>query len=172
MKKVTILVFILPFLLTITSLAGTEKVTSKNNDYGGVTKETTYSENDVEYKEGMLINTTHYDSKGNVVKYEQIATLSHAVEEGVLKFTIYMKNKKRTKIEAYSTEAFASQTGYHKMVGYFDNKERLLRREYYMTKDSLPAQFGVHKSIVYYDEKGRKTKTDYVDKQGQIVMTE
>jgi hypothetical protein len=45
------------------------------------------------------------------------------------------------------------------MVSYFDNNDRLEKREYYLNEDTVAGKLGVYKRVVHYDSKG---KIDYV----------
>ncbi len=171
MKKICYLTLVLFFCLHVPAFAKTEKIISKDNEYGGVTKEITYSDGDDKYQKGIKRIIISQDSKGEIKRLEVYANESHSAKEGWYKTVTYYWERSRIS-EAYSTDADSAKYGFYKMVAYFDSNNRLDKREYYLKEDSLAATFGVHKRVVYYDSNGRETHVEDFDKFGSLLKIE
>jgi uncharacterized protein YxeA len=149
--------------------AATEELISKDNEYGGVTKQITFSVEDTNFKRGIYRLIASYDRDGTKKKMEVYATPSRSSEEGWYKRVIYYWGRKRVS-EAYSTDSDSAKYGFFKMVSYFDSNNKLDRREYYLNEDSLAAKSGVYKRVVYYDKSGRETNVEDLDRLGNVVL--
>ena len=171
MKRIGIFTLVLSLYVCATALAGKEAVIFKDNEYGGVTKQITYSENDASFKKGMQKIVASYDNQGNKKKMEVYATKSHAEKTGWYKKVIYYWGRKKVS-EAYSTDSDSVKYGFHKMVSYLDDNNRLEKREYFLNKDSLAARLGVYKRVVYYDDNEKATHVEDLDIQGNTVVVE
>ena len=158
MRKIISFVILLFLATQGTAAAEAERVIFDNNEYGGVTKEIIYSEDDANFKKGMYIVIASYDKDGNKKKMEVYATGSYSEKKGWYKKVIYYWGRKKIS-EAYSTDADSTKYGFSRMVSYFDNNDRLEKREYYLNEDSVAGKLGVYKRVVHYDSKG---KIDYV----------
>jgi uncharacterized protein YxeA len=156
----TIVSFVILLLLATqgTAAAEAERILFDNNEYGGVTKEIIYSEDDTTFKKGMYKVIASYDKDGNKKKMEVYATGDHSEKKGWHKKVIYYWGRKKIS-EAYSTDADSTKYGFSRMVSYFDNNDRLEKREYYLNEDTVAGKLGVYKRVVHYDSKG---KIDYV----------
>jgi len=158
MRKIITLVILL-FLTTQGSAAAeAERIMFDNNEYGGVTKEIIYSEDDATFKKGMYKVIASYDKDGDKKKMEVYATADHSEKTGWRKKVIYYWGRKKIS-EAYSTDVDSRKYGFSRMVSYFDNNDRLEKREYYLNEDTVAGKLGVYKRVVHYDSKG---KIDYV----------
>jgi hypothetical protein len=89
---------------------------------------------------------------------EVYATGGYSGKKGWYKKVIYYWGRKKIS-EAYSTDADSTKYGFSRMVSYFDNNDRLEKREYYLNEDTVAGKLGVYKRVVHYDSKG---KIDYV----------
>ena len=158
MRKIVSFVILLCLATYGTAAAEAEKVVFDNNEYGGVTKEITYSEEDTNFKKGMHKVIASYDKDGNKKKMEVYATGGHSEKKGWYKKVIYYWGRKKIS-EAYSTDADSTKYGFSRMVSYFDNNDRLEKREYFLNEDTVAGKLGVYKRVVHYDSKG---KIDYV----------
>ena len=171
MRKIVSFVILL-FLATYgTAAAEAEKVVFDNNEYGGVTKEIIYSEEDTNFKKGMHKVIASYDRDGNKKKMEVYATGGHSEKKGWYKKVIYYWGRKKIS-EAYSTDADSTKYGFSRMVSYFDNNDRLEKREYYLNEDTVAGKLGVYKRVVHYDSKGKIDYVQDLDKLGNPVLIE
>ena len=171
MRKIVSFVTLL-FLATYgTAAAEAEKVVFDNNEYGGVTKEIIYSEDDTNFKKGMQKVIASYDRDGNKKKMEVYATGGHSEKKGWYKKVIYYWGRKKIS-EAYSTDADSTKYGFSRMVSYFDNNDRLEKREYYLNEDTVAGKLGVYKRVVHYDSKGKIDYVQDLDKLGNPVLIE
>lgn len=171
MKRNGILAVLLSLYVCATALAGEETEIFKDNEYGGVTKQITYSENDANFNKGMQKIVASYDKHGNKKKMEVYATKSHAKKAGWYKKVIYYWGRKKVS-EAYSTDSDSTKYGFYKMVSYLDDNNRLEKREYFLNEDSLAAKLGVYKRVVHYDDNEKATHVEDLDIQGNIVVLE
>ena len=171
MKTVAILAMLLSLTVGAVALAGNEEVIFENNEYGGVTKQITYSENDASFNQGMRKIVASYDNQGNKKKMEVYATKDHSEKTGWYKKVIYYWGRKKVS-EAYSTDSDSAKYGFYKMVSYLDAGNRLERREYFLNEESLAAKLGVYKRVVHYDDNEKITRVEDLDIQGNIVLIE
>jgi len=171
MKRIGILAVLLSLYVGATALAGEETEIFENNEYGGITKQITYSENDANFNKGMQKIVASYDNQGNKKKMEVYATKSHAEKAGWYKKVIYYWGRKKVS-EAYSTDSDSAKYGFNKMVSYLDDNNRLEKREYFLNKDSLAAKLGVYKRVVHYDDNEKATQVEDLDVQGNVVVLE
>ena len=171
MKRIGILAVLLYLCVGATAHAWEETEIAKNNEYGGVTKQITYSENDPNFSKGMQKIVASYDNQGNKKKMEVYATKSHAKKAGWYKKVIYYWGRKKVS-EAYSTDSDSTKYGFYKMVSYLDDNNKLEKREYFLNKDSVAAKLGVYKRVVHYDDNEKATQVEDVDIQGKVVVVE
>jgi uncharacterized protein YxeA len=171
MKTTAFLAIGVFFSINVTAIAATEIVISQNNEYGGLTKQIVYSEEDSDFKKGMGKIIASYDKEGSKKKMEIYATESHAKEKGWYKKVIYYWGRKKVS-EAYSTDSDSAKYGFHQMVSYFDKDNRLEKREYYLNKNTTAAQLGVYKRVVHYDGKGKISYVEDLDRRGNLVLIE
>ena len=154
-----------------TATAEAERVVFENNEYGGVTKEITYSEGDVPFKKGMYKVIASYDKDGNKKKMEVYATGDYSAKKGWYKKVIYYWERKKIS-EAYSTDADSTKYGFSRMVSYFDKNNRLEKREYYLNEDTVAGKLGVYKRVVHYDSRGKIDYVQDLDRLDKPVLIE
>jgi hypothetical protein len=171
MNKTALLAMVFFLVVEATAFAETAEVVFENNEYGGITKEIVYSENDPNFKRGMHKIIASYDNEGIKKKMEVYATESHSKDKGWYKKVIYYWGRKKVS-EAYSTDSDSAKYGFNRMVSYFDSDNRLERREYFLNKDSTAAKLGVYKRVVHYDNKGNVTHVEDLDEAGKAVLVE
>jgi len=169
MKMTALLTLGLLFCLSTTAVASWEEVISKNNEYGGLTKQIVYSEEDPDFKKGIYKIVASYDNEGNMKKMEIHATEGHANEAGWYKKVMYYWARKKVS-EAYSTDSDSLKYGFHRMASYYDKDDTLEKREYYLNKNTSAAKLGVYKRVVHYDDKGKVTYVEDVDRRGNLVL--
>ena len=171
MKTTALLTTGLLLYVNLTAMAASEKVISENNEYGGLTKQIAYSEEDSDFKKGIGKIIASYDNEGSKKKMEIYATESHSKEKGWYKKVIYYWERKKVS-EAYSTDSDSEKYGFHRMVSYFDKDNRLEKREYYLNKNTTAGKLGVYKRVVHYDDKGKVTYVEDLDRRGSLVLIE
>jgi hypothetical protein len=169
MKKTALFTLALIFFLSAMTRAATEEVISENNEYGGLTKQIVYSENDPEFKKGLYKIIASYDNEGSKKKMEIYATESHSSEAGWYKKVIYYWGRKKV-TEAYSTDSDSLKYGFHQMVSYYNKDNILEKREYYLNKNTTAAQLGVYKRVAHYDNTGKVTNVEDLDESGNLVL--
>jgi len=171
MKQIYYVIFTVVLLTSTAVYAGKEETIHENNEYGGLIKQITYSEGEVNYKKGMNKIFIFYDNEGNKKKLEFYATDAFAENVGWHKKITYYWGKRKIN-EIYSTDSDSKKYGFYKMASYYNKNNLLEKREYYLKEDSLAAQLGVYKRVVYYDSKGRETKVEDVDRMGNVVVVD
>jgi len=171
MKRTFLITLVLFFCLSAMAMAEMEEVISQHNEYGGVTKEIVYSENDPDYKKGMYKIVASYDNEGTKKRMEIFATDSHSKEAGWHRLVIYYWGRKKVS-EAYSTDSDSLKYGFHEMISYYNKDNILEKREYYLNKNTTAAHLGVYKRVVHYDNSGKVTKVEDLDQRGNPVLIE
>jgi hypothetical protein len=58
------------------------------------------------------------------------------------------------------------------MVSYFDNNDRLEKREYYLNEDTVAGKLGVYKRVVNYDSMGKIDHVQDLDRLDNPVFIE
>ncbi len=89
MRKIISFVILLFLAMHGTAAAEAGRVIFDNNEYGGVTKEIIYSEDDATFKKGMYKVIASYDKDGNKKKMEVYATGGYSEKKGWYKKVIY-----------------------------------------------------------------------------------
>ena len=171
MTRTALLAMLFVFFFKTTAFSETAEVVFENNEYGGITKEIVYSENDPNFKKGMRKIIASYDNEGKRKKMVVYATESHSKDKGWYKKVIYYWGRKKVS-EAYSTDSDSAKYGFKRMVSYFGSDNRLEKREYYLSKDTTAAKLGVYKRIVHYDNKGNVTYVEDLDEAGKAILVE
>lgn len=171
MKTTALLTVGVFFYINATALAATEEIISKNNEYGGLTKQIVYSEKDSDFKKGMHKIIASYDNEGRKKKMEIYATENYSKQKGWYKKVIYYWGRKKVS-EAYSTDSDSVKYGFHRMVSYFDRDNRLEKRGYYLNKNTTAAQLGVYKRVIHYDNMGKVSYVEDLDRRDNLVLIE
>ena len=94
MRKIISFVILLFLAMHGTAAAEAERVIFDNNEYGGVTKEIIYSEDDANFKKGMYKVIASYDKDGNEKKMEVYATGGYSEKKGWYKKSNLLLGKK------------------------------------------------------------------------------
>lgn len=171
MRKLISFVILLFLATHGRAAAKAERVIFDNNEYGGITKEIVYSENDEYFQKGMYKVIASYDKEGNKKKMEVYATGGSSEKMGWYKKVIYYWGRRKIS-EAYSTDADSTKYGFSRMVSYFDKNGRLEKREYYLNEDTEAGKLGVYKRVVHYDSRGKIDYVQDLDRQDQPVLIE
>ena len=72
--------------------------------------------------------------------------------------------------EFFPSDKETGGQGVSKLVLYYNEMDKLQRREYYFAKGSPISELGVYRRVIYYDEAGVVTRVDHFDKNGKKVM--
>lgn len=171
MRKLISFVILLFLVTHGKAAAEAERVIFDNNEYGGITKEIVYSEDDDHFKKGMYKVIASYDKEGNKKKMEVYATGGSSEKRGWYKKVIYYWERGKIS-EAYSTDADSTKYGFSRMVSYFDKNGRLEKREYYLNEDTGAGKLGVYKRVVHYDSKGKLDYVQDLDRLDNPVLVE
>ncbi|MDA8083864.1 MAG: hypothetical protein M0024_09440 [Nitrospiraceae bacterium] len=127
--------------------AGSGKVISGKNEYGGKTVETVYAGKNVkEAKKGRIRmamspqekiqkDITYFDGKGKKVKVESFYSPQYTASSGAeRRIAFFSANGELTKMEKYFPASYAAARGFDRTVVYYDMKNKRTKTEYY--KDS------------------------------------
>ena len=171
MKRVFIFALLLSLYVSAAAFAEEEKIVFANNEYGGVTKQITFSVSDASFGKGMQKIVASFDNQGNKKKMEVYATKNHSEKTGWYKKVIYYWGRKKVS-EAYSTDSDSAKYGFYKMVSYFNEDNGLEKREYFLNEDSQAARLGVYKRVVHYDGTEKMTRVEDLDSQGNVILIE
>jgi hypothetical protein len=154
--------------MSVTTFAKTEKTVATGNEYGGVTKEITYSKGDANYKRGIIRMVVSYDSGGNKKKIETYSTPSNAEKQGWHKTVTYYWGK-GTIGEAYSTDSHSEIYGFDRMIVFMNSDGQIEKREFILRENSVGAKLGIEKRVIYYDSNGYKIRSEALDRFGNPV---
>jgi len=168
MNKIAYLTMIFFLCMSIAASAETEIVISKKNSFGGITKKINYSEEDHSYKAGIKQVMDYSDSHGNKRKIE-IYTSKKNSQKLDLDMIIHYKSTGRV-FEFFPSDKETGGQGVSKLVLYYNEKDKLQKREYYFAKGSPVSELGVYRRVIYYDEAGGVTRVEHFDKNGKKVM--
>ena len=169
MRKAAFFALSLFFCLNAVTMAATEEIISRHNEYGGLTQQIIYSDKDPDFSKGIYKIVASYDSEGRKKKMEIYATESHSNEAGWYKKVIYYWERKKIS-EAYSTDSDSLKNGFHRMVSYYDKNNILEKREYYLNENTTAAKLGVYKRVAHYDKNGKVTYVEDLDYNGSPVL--
>ena len=164
------LTMVLFFCISTAALGETEVVISKKNSFGGITKKINYSEQDDSYEAGIKQVVEYSDSHGNKRKIE-IYTSEKNSQKLDLDMIIHYKSTGRV-VEFIPSDNETGVQGVSKLILYYNEKDKLQKREYYFAKGSPVSELGVYKRVIYYDETGGVTRVEHFDKIGKKVMTQ
>ena len=154
--------------MSTSAFAETEVVISKKNSFGGLTKKISYSEEDKSYKAGIKQVIDYSDSHGNKRKIEVYTSKKHSQK---LDLDMIIHYKSTGKIfEFFPSDRETAGQGVSKLVLYYNEKDKLQKREYYFAKASDISGLGVYRRVIYYDEAGGVTRVEHFDKNGKKVM--
>ena len=169
MKRILIITVLLSLCVKTAVFAEEEKIIFENNEYGGVTKQITFSVNDASFGKGMEKIVASFDNQRNKKKMEVYATKNHSEKTGWYKKVIYYWGRKKVS-EAYSTDSDSAKYGFYKMISYFSEDNELEKREYLLNEDSQAAKLGVYKRVVHYDGTEKISRVEDLDSQGNVVL--
>jgi len=156
------------FCVATTACVQSNVTILKDNEYGGVTKVITYSEEDDEYKRGTREKISSYNAKGDIVKTEIRATKDLAEREGwEAKITYYWGKSKID--EVYSTESESTVSGFYQVVDTIGKHGKLSKREFYIRPTSVIGTLGVYERVIHYDANGNQTRFEDLDRLGNPV---
>ncbi len=170
MKRIGYFTVILSLSMNMAALAE-EKVVLLENEFGGMTEIYTYSKEDVEHKRGFHKKTISYDHKNDIKSVEILATKAHTKAEGWHTSITYFWGERRIG-ELYPTDSHAQEYGFNKMVVYYDEDNKVSKREYFLRDNTIGAKQGIYKRVVYYDTNEKRIKSENLDKLGNVVKTE
>ena len=165
---VAYITMVLFLCMSAAAFAETEVVISKKNSFGGITKKINYSEQDASYKAGIKQVIDYSDSNGNKRKIE-IYTSEKNSQKLDLDMIIHYKSTGRV-VEFIPSDNETGVQGVSKLILYYNEKDKLQKREYYFAKGSPVSELGVYKRVIYYDETGGVTRVEHFDKIGKKVM--
>ena len=165
---VAYITMVLFLCMSAAAFAETEVVISKKNSFGGITKKINYSEQDASYKAGIKQVIDYSDSNGNKRKIEIYTSKKHS-QNLDLDMIIHYESKVRV-FEFFPSGNETEAQGVSKLFLYYNEKDKLQKREYYFAKGSPILEFGVSKRVIYYDEAGGVTRVEHFDKIGKKVM--
>ena len=72
--------------------------------------------------------------------------------------------------EFFPSDKETGEQGVSKLVLYYNEKDKLQKREYYFAKGGHISELGVYRRVIYYDEAGGVTRVEHFDKNGKKVM--
>jgi len=165
---VAYLTMVLFLCMSAAALAETEVVISKKNSFGGITKKINYSEQDKSYKAGIKQVIDYSDGHGNKRKIEIYTSKKHS-QKLDLDMIIHYKSTGRV-FEFFPSDKETGGQGVSKLVLYYNEKDKLQKREYYFAKGSPLLEIGVYKRVIYYDEAGGVTRVEHFNKIGKKVI--
>lgn len=168
MRKGDLISLALFFCVAATACVQSNVTMLKDNEYGGITKITTYSEDDDEYKRGTRETITSYNARDDIVKIEIRSTDDLAAREGWdAKVTYYWGKSKID--EVYSTDNDSTVSGFYQVVDTIDKHGKLSKREFYIRPTSVIGTLGVYKRVIYYEVNGNQTQFEDLDRLGNPV---
>lgn len=161
-KALKTLLLIISFILLSPGLALTETVRtlSEKNEYGGITKEIAYMQD--EEGSGMFVRiVSYFDGNDRQVKLETYSTAPYALEKGFDKMTVhYRSDRKKSQFEYDHTDVSAGKNGVKRTVVYLDDNEKMIRSENFST-EKFVLEKGTEKVTIYYDGNEKETKAEY-----------
>lgn len=154
--------------ISTVALAKTEVVISKKNRFGGMTKKINYSDQDDNYKAGIKQVIEYSDSHGNKRKIEFYTRKKHSPTFNLYMIIHYKSTGKI--VELFPSDKESGGQKVFKLVFYYNEMNKLHKREDYFIKGSPILELGIFKRVIYYDEAGGVTGIEHFDKIGKKVM--